>query len=73
MVVNFVLPQSTIFINILMHIFTFQTALFCIDQLAKLTFRSRYAHTPFGTEWRTDGHRRIYIFCLQYEEALPAT
>ena len=29
-----------------------------IDQLAKPTFRSLYAHTP-RTEWRTDGHSRI--------------
>ena len=34
-----------------------------LDQLAKPTFRSRYAYTPFDwsrKEWRTDGHSRIY-------------
>ena len=33
-----------------------------LDQPAKPTFRSRYAHTPFGhgTEWSTDGHSRIW-------------
>ena len=37
-----------------------------LDQLAKPTFRSHYAHTPFGhgREWRTDGHRtHLYNVC----------
>ena len=44
-----------------------------LDQLAKPTFRARYAHTPFGTEWRTDGHSRIYyrVRCPRASKHFP--
>ena len=33
-----------------------------LDQLLKPTVHSRYAHTPFGRERRTNGRSRIYSF-----------
>ena len=36
------------------------TAASGLDQLAKPTFRSCYAHIPFATEHITDGHSLIY-------------
>ena len=49
--------------------------MYMLDQLAKPTFRSRYAHTPFGhgTEWRTGGHSRICVCSNIFSETTGPT